>query len=170
MLMAIALNDKAGKEAVLAYLLAYLPANLGAFAVVAAVRNATGSEEIDAVRGLVRRSPILGVGLIVCVMSLLGLPPLAGFAAKFQVFTAVYDAGVSWLLVVGVLNTVVSAGYYLKVLRAAGLDEPADPAPISSPPLTRAILALFVAALVGLGVMWETVSDLAARMAVFRGY
>ena len=85
--------DAEGAEAVLFYLVAYLFMNLGAFAVVAFLRNQTGSEDLADFRGLIHRSPVLVVTLGVFLLSLLGLPPLAGFAAKFQIFAAVYHAG-----------------------------------------------------------------------------
>jgi NADH-quinone oxidoreductase subunit N len=170
MLMAIAPVGAAGPAAVLVYLVAYLPANLGAFAVVSAVRNRTGSEDIAAARGLVSRSPVLGVGLAVCLMSLLGLPPLAGFTAKFQVFSAVYDAGANWLLAVGIVNTVVSAGYYLKVLRTIGLDDPADQTPLAAPIGLRAIVFGLAVALVVLGLAWGPLAAVAEKVAVIRGY
>ena len=93
MLMAVGVVTPAGTAAVLYYLAAYLVMNLGAFAVVALVRNATGSEDLDASAGWSPRSPVLAVTMTVFLLSLLGLPPLAGFAGKFQVFAAVYDAG-----------------------------------------------------------------------------
>jgi NADH-quinone oxidoreductase subunit N len=170
MLMAIAPVGTAGPAAVLVYLAAYLPANLGAFAVVAAVRNRTGSEDLAAVRGLVSRSPVLGVGLAVCLMSLLGLPPLAGFTAKFQVFSAVYDVGANWLLAVGIVNTVVSAGYYLKVLRTIGLDDPADPTPLAASVGLRAIVFALAVTLVVLGLAWGPVAATADKAALIRGY
>jgi NADH-quinone oxidoreductase subunit N len=169
MLMAIAPVGPAGPAAVLVYLAAYLPANLGAFAVVAAVRNRTGSEEMSAVRGLVTQSPVLGVGFAVCLMSLLGLPPLAGFAAKFQVFSAVYDAGANWLLAVGIINTVVSAGYYLKVLRTIGLDDPADSAPLGESLGFRTIVGGLAVLLVLLGLAWGPLAFALGKMAVIRG-
>jgi NADH-quinone oxidoreductase subunit N len=158
MLIAIAPLGGDGWAAVLGYLIAYLPANFGAFAVVAAVRNRTGSEDVSAVRGLISRSPVLGVGFAVCIMSLLGLPPLAGFAAKFQVFSLAYDSGLTWLLVVGVINTVVSAGYYLKILRTIGLDDPADPSPLGEPAFLRFLLLLSMAALFVMGLLWGPIS------------
>jgi NADH-quinone oxidoreductase subunit N len=94
MLMGLAAMNAAGTAAVLFYLVAYLLMNLGAFAVVALVRNQTGSEELAAVRGLMAWSPALGVGLAVFLLSLLGLPPLAGFAGKVQVFDCVLVGGV----------------------------------------------------------------------------
>jgi NADH-quinone oxidoreductase subunit N len=94
------------------------------------------------------RSPVLAVTMTIFLLSLLGLPPLAGFAGKFQVFEAVYEAGRSAtaagfgprgnafyvLLAVGILNTVLSAYYYLKIARAMLLEEPADPSPVATPP------------------------------------
>ncbi|MCZ2343390.1 MAG: NADH-quinone oxidoreductase subunit N [Bacteroidales bacterium] len=137
MLMALSTLRKDGMAAVLVYLVMYLVMNLGAFAVVAVLRNRTGAETIAACRGLIARSPAVGVSLTIFLASLLGLPPLGGFVGKFLVFSAVYDAGqayavagsptLEWvyslLLGVGIVNTVVSAGYYLAVLRSAGLDE-----------------------------------------------
>ena len=110
------------------YLVAYLFMNLGAFAVVAFLRNQTGSEDLADFRGLVYRSPVLVVTLAVFLLSLLGMPPLVGFAAKFQIFCGALrsrqdllrdqpDAGYTMyaLLVIGGLNTVFSVFYYLKV-------------------------------------------------------
>jgi len=133
MLMAIATRSSEASSAVLFYLTAYLPTSLGAFAVVAVVRNRTGSETIEAFRGLLIRSPLLGVTTILFFLSLLGLPPLAGFAGKFQVFVAIYDAGhiggdlgrlYQIGLAIAIVNTVLGAGYYLRVVRAVTLDEP----------------------------------------------
>ena len=77
-----------GAGAVLFYLVAYLFMNLGAFAVVAFLRNQTGTEELDQMRGLIRRSPWMVVTLSLFLLSLLGIPPLIGFMAKFQIFYA----------------------------------------------------------------------------------
>src|SRR5437660_888092 len=129
MMMGLATLTRAGAEAVLFYLIAYLVMNLGAFAVVAFLRNLTGSEDLEDFRGLVRRAPVLVVTLSLFLLSLLGIPPLVGFTAKFQIFSVLYNEGSGYyragepglgatlygLLVVGGLNTVVSAVYYLKV-------------------------------------------------------
>ncbi len=149
--------------------------NLGAFGVVALVRNTTGSEDISAFRGLVKRNPLLAITMTLFLASLLGLPPLAGFAGKFQVFAAVYDAaksatasgppgvGVAFyvLLGVGAVNTAVSAYYYLKVARAMLLED----ALLTAPPeahvadKTSVGAAIFLVALcaflLAAGVVWE---------------
>jgi NADH-quinone oxidoreductase subunit N len=149
MMMAVATLDGNGASAVLFYLVGYVPTNLGAFAAVAAVRNATGGETLDHVRGLMQRDPASGITLSLFLLSLLGLPPLVGFAGKFQVFEAVYSRGVEFartgqpglatgfylLLGVGVVNTVISAGYYLRVLKAAVLDDDVGAPPVGAQPV-----------------------------------
>jgi NADH-quinone oxidoreductase subunit N len=165
MLLGLSALTLGAASAVLYYLAAYLLMNLGAFAVVAVVRNATGSEDVTAYRGLARRSPLAAVAMAVFLFSLLGFPPLVGFAGKFQVFAAVYDAARSapgWLgtaygvfLAVGAVNTAVSAVYYLKVVCAMVLEE--SDGPVTSPPGLGAagLLAALAAGVVALGVVWN---------------
>jgi NADH-quinone oxidoreductase subunit N len=136
MMMGLAPLTREGAEAVLFYLAAYLFMNLGAFAIVAFLRNQTGSEDLSAFRGLVRRSPWMVVTLCFFLLSLLGIPPLVGFFAKFQIFAALYHGYESYhasgdpglaatlfaLLLIGGLNTVLSAVYYIKVMKVMILD------------------------------------------------
>jgi NADH-quinone oxidoreductase subunit N len=111
-------------DSVLFYLAIYLFMNLGAFAVVALIRDAIGSEDLRDYAGLVRRNPLLTVAMAVFLLSLTGIPPLAGFAAKFRIFEVLYKTNFQWLLAVGLANTVFSLFYYVKVLRVMILDEP----------------------------------------------
>ncbi len=123
------------------YLVIYLFMNLGAFAIVAFLRNEMGSEEIDDYAGLLRCCPGITLCFVIILFSLIGLPPLAGFIAKFAVLAAVADAFqitsepyLMWLLVVGVLNTAISLIYYLRVARVMTmLPEPESRPPISLP-------------------------------------
>lgn len=185
MLMALAAMTTGATAAVLFYLVAYLLMNLGAFAVVAVVRNRTGSEDLPAFNGLIARSPGVGVPLAVFLLSLLGIPPLAGFAGKFSVFEAVYRAGreyttagqpvlgtvFSALLGVGVVNTVISAGYYLRVLRAIGLDDPevrdekGEPTPLDAKGGETAYLILLALLTLAAGVAWNPVTAAVGRAA-----
>jgi NADH-quinone oxidoreductase subunit N len=110
------------------YLWVYLFMNLGAFAIVALIRNQIYSEEIDDYAGLAQQSPVLCVAMGIFLFSLVGLPPLGGFFGKLYVFAAVFQAGhVHWVmwavLVVGVLNTVFSLFYYVRVLKAMFIAE-----------------------------------------------
>jgi NADH-quinone oxidoreductase subunit N len=123
----------------------------------------------------VKRSPLAAVALVVFLASLLGLPPLAGFAGKFQVFASGYDAtkgappwlGTLWLVMLGVgaLNTVASAYYYLKIARAALLEDAPQSAPVRVPLLACVFLVGLVAALVFAGVVWEPLMGECARAA-----
>ncbi len=101
------------------YIGVYLLMNLAAFAIVAFLRNAMESEEIADYAGLVRGSPGLAVCMAVVMFSLVGVPPLAGFWAKWAIFYAVVQSHLWTLLFVGVLNTVLSLFYYLRVVRVA---------------------------------------------------
>jgi NADH-quinone oxidoreductase subunit N len=107
-------------NAVLYYLFAYAFMNIGAFAVVVMLERATPDArqdaDIDAARGLFDRKPALAVAMAIFMLSLTGIPPLVGFFGKFYVFGAAVSAGWTWLAVIGMLNSVVSAYYYLRVV------------------------------------------------------
>jgi NADH-quinone oxidoreductase subunit N len=122
-------------EALLFYLAMYVFMNLGAFAIVAFLRNELGSEEIADYAGLIRSAPITSVALTVILVSLIGLPPLAGFIGKFYVFYALVVAGGPWmiaLLVIAGINTAISLVYYLRVAKAVCMDpEPAGRGPVT---------------------------------------
>ncbi len=140
MMMGLAVLSKEGASAVLFYLIAYLFMNLGAFAIIAFLRNQTGSEDLSDYGGMVHRSPVATVLLAIFLLSLLGLPPLAGFAAKFQIFSVLFNAGQTYtaaneptfgyimyaLLVIAGINTVLSAVYYIRVLKVMTIDKPPE--------------------------------------------
>jgi len=116
-LVALTAGGPVGGAAALFYLLAYAWMNLGAFGVVLALgRRGEPHEEIEDYAGLGFRSPLLGAAMAIFMMSLTGFPPLAGFAGKLYVFTAAVREGYYGLAVIGALNSVVSAGYYIRVL------------------------------------------------------
>jgi NADH-quinone oxidoreductase subunit N len=174
MLMGLCVLNVKGVSAVLYYLAAYLPANLIAFAVVAFVRNRKPTTiTLDDLRGLMQRSPVLAFAMVIALLSLLGLPPLGGFAGKFQVFEAVYDAGrhseMAWafnaLLAVGVMNTVVSAGYYLRVVRLIVLEEPEGNEPLPTSKGAGLFVAVLTLAIVALGLAWNPLERLASAAA-----
>jgi NADH-quinone oxidoreductase subunit N len=183
MLMGICTFTRSGVEAVLFYLAAYLFMNLGAFAVVAFLRNQTGSEDLKDFRGLIRRSPVMVVTLSLFLLSLLGIPPLVGFAAKFQIFQVLYTDGEMYyragetgvgatligLLVIAGLNTVLSAFYYLKVMKVMILDHRVEDLEGGEPPLVREPIfasgfsMLMALAVFGLGILWGPVNNLSAQ-------
>ncbi|MHB8899438.1 MAG: NADH-quinone oxidoreductase subunit N [Thermoguttaceae bacterium] len=140
------------------YLAVYAFMNLGAFALVAFLRNRLGSEELPDYAGLARRSPGLAVCAAVVMFSLVGLPPLAGFAAKFAIFAQTYRAGWLSLVVIGVINTVFSLFYYLRVVKTMVLDPEREGRPAPTIPLwsnAGFYCGLIALLLVVLGVFWN---------------
>lgn len=118
LLMGLAALSREGVEAVLFYLPIYLFMNLGAFLVVIAIRDATGSEDISAYKGLGKKSPYISIAMAVFLFSLTGLPPLAGFLGKFYLFAAVIKKQMYILATIGVINSVISLFYYTRVIKA----------------------------------------------------
>ncbi|WP_020468853.1 NADH-quinone oxidoreductase subunit N [Zavarzinella formosa] len=174
MMMTLTVFDYRAVPPLVYYIASYLCMNLGAFAVVAFVRNQTGSEELDTFDGLAKRSPVLALSMTVFMLSLLGLPPLAGFAAKFQVFAHLFEnahryqhgeIGVfSWLytglLALAAINTALSAGYYLGVVRRMFLDTGEEAkAPLSVPFGGRVILSVLVGGVIALGGWWNPLTE-----------
>jgi NADH-quinone oxidoreductase subunit N len=139
----------------------YLFMNLGAFAIVALLRNTLHSEEIADYAGLIRRAPITVVCFSVILISLIGLPPLAGFAGKLLIFYSLVQAKLWTVLVVGGLNTAISLYYYLRVVKIMTIDpepEQARPAEIAFIPGTY-IVAVTVPVVL-LGVAWNRLNEL----------
>lgn len=170
MMMALTQFDYNSVTPLLYYIVAYLFTNFGAFCVVAMVRNATGSEEVDAYDGLFARSQILGLTMSIFMFSLLGLPPLAGFAAKFQIFAHLFEnsrkfeindvPAITWayvvLLVIAALNTAISAGYYLGLVRRIFLESSTQAHRLISIPVrARILLVALVGMIFALGVLWN---------------
>ncbi len=110
-----------GPASVVYYLAAYVFTNLAAFGVVTVFARSAGSDEIAQYAGLSRRSPYLALTLLIALLSLAGMPPLAGFMGKFLVFFAAVQGGLAWLAVIGVLNAIVGLYYYMIVLKVVYL-------------------------------------------------
>jgi NADH-quinone oxidoreductase subunit N len=125
-----------GMTSVVFYLIAYLLTNLAAFGVVTTVSRITGNDEIASYAGLSRRSPALGLVMLVSFLSLAGMPPLGGFIAKIFVFAAAVQSGYIWLAFIGVINSIFGLYYYLTVLKVVYLyrsDEEDKPLQVSRP-------------------------------------
>jgi NADH-quinone oxidoreductase subunit N len=150
MLMALAALSDQGVAMLFFYVVAYLFGNMGAFLIVQAVSASEQSESIDAYRGLAQRSPVLALTMLVFLLSLGGIPFVAGFWAKLYVFWAAIDRGLYGLAFLGAVMTVVALYYYLQVARRMYIDAPTRPQPIPVPMTLR--LAIFTCA-VGVVVM-----------------
>lgn len=113
-----------GASGILLFVAAYAFTNLGAFVAVIAISQKIQSDRIADYAGMWKVSPFLALGLAFCLVSLTGIPPTVGFWAKLYIFNAAVRADLVWLVVIGVLNSVVSAYYYLGVVRVMFLGEP----------------------------------------------
>jgi NADH-quinone oxidoreductase subunit N len=125
-LVGLAAGTQTGIQGVLIYMAIYVAMTLGTFACILAMRRAGGMvEEIDELAGLARTQPTVAFFLAALLFSLAGIPPLAGFFAKFYVFLAAIDAKLYALAVIGVVSSVVGAFYYLRIVKLMYMDEPA---------------------------------------------
>ena len=152
LLIGFAVHTPLGLEAILVYLVAYLFMNLGAFACVAAVHRDTGSESLEAFRGLAQRSPVLALCLTLFLLSLAGIPPLVGFIGKFLLLGSAIEARCVTLAVVGAINSAIALYYYVNIIRLMYLNAPARPEPLRSALSLRLALGLCGIATVGLGL------------------
>jgi len=138
MLIAIAVNTELGARALLYYLIPYAAGSIGAFAVVAARERELGVPvTLERFGGFGWERPFLGVAMWIFMLGFMGLPLTGGFVGKFYVFSAAYEAGWTWLVIVGVAATAVSLYYYLAVVRAMYMRTDAELRPViagGSPP------------------------------------
>ncbi len=134
-----------GATGVLFYLAAYSVTNLTAFLVVIAIGNRIGSYHLAEYRGLGRRMPLLGGLLAFALLSLTGLPPTAGFFGKIYLFDTAIQSNLAWLVVLGVVNTAISAVYYLRPIKAMFVDA-AEGAAVPAPPPPTLPFRLAIAA------------------------
>jgi len=155
MLMGIAAMSANGAGMVLFYLVAYLFGNMGAFLVVQAVATSEGSDQMDGYRGLAQRSPVLALSMLLFLLSLGGIPFVAGFWAKLFIFRAVIDQQMYALALLGAVLTIVALYYYLVLASRMYIDPPVRPgAVVLASPLRVAIL-LCVAGTVVMGLYPE---------------
>jgi NADH-quinone oxidoreductase subunit N len=163
MLLGVSVFSEAGVAAIVFYVFAYCFMNLGAFLVVMALAEVNGGDEsIDAFRGLGRRAPVIAVVMTMFLVSLAGIPPMAGFVGKFYLFAALIEAGGAWcwvLAVVGVLNSVISLFYYARVMRAMYLEKAEDEAEIDVRRLFGATSFALALPTMVLGVYWAPLYD-----------
>jgi NADH-quinone oxidoreductase subunit N len=166
MLVGFAAASANGAAMMLFYLVAYLFGNMGAFLVVQAVAQAEGSESLGAYRGLARRSPVLALAMLLFLLSLGGIPFVAGFWAKLYVFWAAAEQGLYWLVLVGAVLTVVALFYYLLVAKSMYIDAPERPTPIAVPPLLKLCIVACVLGVVLIGLWPRPLVDAALRAAI----
>ncbi|MEK7836819.1 MAG: NADH-quinone oxidoreductase subunit N [candidate division NC10 bacterium] len=152
MLVGFAAVSASGVAMMLFYLVAYLFGNMGAFLVVEAVAQSDGSVSIAAYKGLAQRSPVLALCMLLFLLSLGGIPFVAGFWAKLYVFWAAAEQGMYWLVLVGAVLTVVALFYYLLVAKRMYIDAPERSGPVVVSPLLGLSILICTAGVVGMGI------------------
>ena len=165
-LVGLASGTQAGVQGVIIYLLIYMAMTLGTFACILAMRRGeTMVEDIEDLAGLSRTNPVMAFMLAMLLFSLAGIPPLAGFFAKFYVFLAAIESGLYVLAVIGVLASVVGAYYYVRIVKIMYFDEPAGGfAPMATE--LKAVLGVsgaFILFFIFIAGQIGTAADLAAK-------
>ncbi|MCL2938114.1 MAG: NAD(P)H-quinone oxidoreductase subunit N [Trichodesmium sp. St17_bin3_1_1] len=119
-------NTEPGYASMIFYLLVYLFMNLGGFTCVILFSLRTGTDQISEYAGLYQKDPLLTLGLSLCLLSLGGIPPLAGFFGKIYLFWAGWQAGLYWLVLLGLITSVASIYYYIRVVKMMVVKEPQE--------------------------------------------
>lgn len=152
LLIGFVVHTDLGIEAMMLYLIAYFFMNFGAFACVVAVVNDSGSEALEAFRGLGRRSPVLALLCTLFLLSLAGIPPLLGFFGKFLLFGSAIAADHTALALAGILNSAIALYYYVNLVRLMYFVEPQRAGWLQPPPMLRVTLGVCAAMTLGLGL------------------
>jgi NADH-quinone oxidoreductase subunit N len=161
-LLGVIAGGRDGLTSMMVYLFIYGLMNLGAFSIVIALRSeGVVGENLDDFQGLAKLHPMMSALMLVFMFSLAGIPPTAGFVAKFSVFMAVIRAGYTPLALIGVVFSVVSAFFYLRVVVLMYMKEPRLEVPVSTSLPLKIVLATTAAAIVLLGVYPAPLLDLA---------
>jgi NADH-quinone oxidoreductase subunit N len=157
MLLAIVAHSEQSLAALLYYVVTYALATLGAFGMISVVEEQKGGDQLSNFDGLGRQAPVLSFCLAIFILSLAGIPPLAGFFGKFYLFVTVLNAapgsmGLLWLVVFAIAMSAVSLYYYLRVLKRVYVAPPAaGAAAVRTPVLTQVLLLVLAASVVLLG-------------------
>ncbi len=146
-------NGIAAQSGVLFFLTSYALTNLGAFIAIIMITNKTGTDLIEDFAGIGKRAPLLALALTLCLVSLIGIPPAAGFMAKFYIFGQAVKDGLLWLVIIAVINSVISAYYYLRVVKVMWFNEPYTMEKVPAPAAPTVALAICCLGVLLLGIV-----------------
>lgn len=163
--LALAAGGLAGTKAAILYTALYVLMSAGSFAVILAVYDSKeGDEQIEYMAGLAKSHPVLAASFAALLLSMAGIPPLVGFFAKVAVFKAALDAQLLFIVIVGVVLSVVSAFYYLRIIKIMYFDAPvSDAAIIESSRLWTAVAVISAVLMVALLILPAPLADMAAK-------
>jgi NADH-quinone oxidoreductase subunit N len=169
-LMGAAVLTSQGLQSVLVYLITYLFMNLGAFLVVIEIFNRTGSFDVDEYRGLYRRSPFMTIAMSIFMLSLMGIPPFAGFFGKLYVFGAAVNKNLAWFAVIGALNSVIAVYYYARVIKNMIFEPNENMDRIRMPRTSQVLIWIMLLPTVGMMIFWSQIQRLTeASIKLFLG-
>ena len=150
-----------GQAGILFFLASYALTNLGAFITVIAISDRIESDQIEDFAGMFKRAPVLALALTFCLISLIGMPPAAGFMGKFYIFSGAVQHGLLWLVIIAVINSVISAYYYLRVVKVMWFGQAPSEEKITSTAAPRLAIFLCCLGVLVLGVIPGLVMGLA---------
>lgn len=162
--------DIAGRSGILFFLASYVFTNMGVFIAIIAISTKLNSDQIDDYAGMGKRTPLVALALTLGLISLIGMPPAAGFMAKFYIFSAAVQHNLLWLVIIAVINSVISAYYYLRVVKVMWLGKPASEEKISQSGTLKLALVLASLGILLLGIIPGYVMRLAEFAANMRIY
>jgi NADH-quinone oxidoreductase subunit N len=152
MLIGIVSYTSRGVSGILYYLILYIFANIGAFAAITAFSNVSGKDDIKDFAGMWKRSPFLAATLMISLLSLAGIPPAAGFIGKFYLFSEAVKQGYLWMAFLAMGMSVVSAYYYITVIRVMLMDEPTDASPVKVHASLKIVMAVAIIMILFMGL------------------
>ena len=146
-------GELSGQSGIMFFLASYALTNLGAFIAIIAITNALNSDNISDFAGMGKRAPVLALALTLCLISLVGMPPAAGFMAKFYIFRGAVQSGLLWLVIVAVINSVISAYYYLRVVKVMWFNPAASEDKVKSSAALTVSLAIACLGVLAFGIV-----------------
>ena len=169
-LLGVVAATSRGVASVSFYLFVYLFANMGAFIAAITFSNTTGSDEIKDYAGLSQRSPALAAMMAVFMLSLVGIPPLAGFTGKYYLFSAAIEQKYFWLVVIAILTSVISLYYYVGVIRQMYFQTSTVEKPIAMPIALKVSLIISVIGVLLFGIYPNIFLNFATQAALVFHY
>lgn len=160
-LMGVSTLTTVGIESVIFYLIIYLFTNLVAFLVVIMMVEAQDDDRITAVRGLWKSAPYSAVFMTIALLSLIGIPPAAGFVGKVYIFYAILQSQMYWLAVIGALNTVISLYYYARIIKAMFFEDAPDVGSFTLKPVYLGLLIVLTIPIIYFGLFWNPLANYA---------
>ena len=168
MMAALVMIGDVGIRSVVFYAIIYIFMTLVAFYITSIVQNKYGNDHFERFSGMIYRYPVMAVMMTIVMFSLIGLPPLAGFVAKYNILMALLNSKFYTLAVILVLNSVVSAYYYLKIVRLMTLKPAESNEPIEGFGfLNQMVIVAMTVPVLALGIFWDSVMHLAASAKLF---